>query len=235
MDDLKCYLKGGLMVIASLSMLLILHAFAESGSTQDVQSALPTLDQNEQCETAVRPVSPKENLVWETFEYEDEEEPEAITEAETEIPEPIAEPEHFYNIPLSHEFQHYVRETAKSFGFEAELLFAIMEEESLFRANAVSPSDDWGLCQVNRVCFDWLREHYGVTNLLDPYQNVIAGCAILKWTSQFTETDSLEELLLYYGCGVGRGRKLWQQGVKRLTFGERMLSILDAYKNGERD
>lgn len=140
----------------------------------------------------------------------------------------------YFAVPLSYDLQRHIWNTAIQFGIDPLLVYAIIEEESLFRANAVSKTNDYGLMQINAINSDWLLSHYGITDLLSPYQNVIAGCAILKWTKQFTD-GSLDMLLLYYGCGVGRGRELWAQGVKRLTFGDRMIEILEKYRNGERD
>ena len=140
----------------------------------------------------------------------------------------------FFDVPLSDDLQRHIWNTALDFGIDPLLVYAIIEEESLFRANAVSATSDFGLCQLNSCTFEWLEEHYGVTDPLDPYQNIIGGCALLKWTKQFTD-GSLDMLLLFYGCGVGRGRQLWEQGITRLTFGERMLSILEEYRNGGRD
>lgn len=169
---------------------------------------------------------------------EPETEPETEAEPETEM-EPETEQEEsgmkYFDVPLSDRLQEHIWKTAEEFGIDPLLVYAIIEEESLFRADAVSKSNDFGLCQINAINNDWLYEHYGLTNMLDPFQNVIAGCAILKWTKGFTETDELDELLLFYGCGVGRGRQLWAQGIRRLTFGDRMIEILGKYQSGERD
>ena len=140
----------------------------------------------------------------------------------------------FFDVPLSDDLQRHIWNTALDFGIDPLLVYAICEEESLFRAGAVSKTEDYGLMQLNFCTFEWLAEHYGITDPLDPYQNIVGGCALLKWTKQFTD-GSLDQLLLYYGCGVGRGRQLWEQGVDRLPFGEKMLSILGEYKRGERD
>ena len=140
----------------------------------------------------------------------------------------------FFDVPLSDDLQKHIWNTALDFGIDPLLVYAICEEESLFRANAVSKTNDYGLMQINAINSEWLESHYGITDLLNPYQNIIAGCAILKWTKSFTD-GSLDQLLLFYGCGVGRGRELWAQGVTRLTFGDRMLSILEEYRNGGRD
>ena len=137
----------------------------------------------------------------------------------------------FFDVPLSDDLQRHIWNTALGFGIDPLLVYAICEEESLFRAGAVSKTNDYGLIQINAINSEW---HYGITDLLNPYQNIIAGCAILKWTKGFTD-GSLDQLLLFYGCGVGRGRQLWKHGVTRLTFGERMLSILEEYRNGGRD
>ena len=86
-------------------------------------------------------------------------------------------------IPLSYELQRYTFNRAASLGIEYELVLALMWRESSFRVEAIgvnrNGTRDSGLMQINDVNQGWLRERYGIYNLMDPLQNIDAGTLIL--------------------------------------------------------
>ena len=86
-------------------------------------------------------------------------------------------------IPLSYELQRYTFNRAVSLGLEYELVLALMWRESSFRIEAIgvnrNGTRDSGLMQINDVNQGWLRERYGIYNVMDPFQNIDAGTLIL--------------------------------------------------------
>ena len=240
-EERNCYIKGSLMAGVSLVLLFTMHAMANPSMSRG-QGGSPTYalvsEQDEPCEALAMPLCAiasgisERHVLEPVTEAETEAETEPITEAETEAETvPVIEIQKKYlDIPLSHALQDYVWSTAEHFGVDPILCFAIMEEESLYRSDAVSSTGDYGYFQVNLVCYEYLNKHYGIVNLLDPYENIVAGCALLKWNAQFMETDSTDELLMLYGRGVGRGRNLWDQGIRTLPFIEKIHAIMDRLK-----
>ena len=86
-------------------------------------------------------------------------------------------------IPLSYDLQKYIYDRSVALGLEFELVLALIWRESTFRIEAVgvnrNGTRDSGLMQINDVNQGWLRERYGIYDLMDPFQNVDAGTMIL--------------------------------------------------------
>lgn len=85
----------------------------------------------------------------------------------------------YYDCPLSHDLQDYIRELCNENGIPMSLVIAMIDVESSFNPDAVSSTDDYGLMQINKCNHGWLRKQ-GVTDVLDPYQNVLGGIIILS-------------------------------------------------------
>lgn len=87
------------------------------------------------------------------------------------------------SIPMQYELQEYTYQKCVEHGLEYELVLAIMWRESRFDPNAVNINDngtqDNGIMQINDVNKGWLYEKYGISDLMDPYQNIDAGTAML--------------------------------------------------------
>lgn len=98
-------------------------------------------------------------------------------------------------ISLSYELQQYTFQRCQESGLEYEMVLAIMWRESLFQPYAVgvnkNGTKDSGLMQINDINRGWLSEH-GISDLLDPYQNIDAGTLILsQYFSKYNENMAL--------------------------------------------
>ena len=86
-------------------------------------------------------------------------------------------------IPMSYELQAYTYEKCVERGLEYPLVLALIWRESRFQTNAVNVNRngtrDNGIMQINDVNKGWLYERYGIDDLMDPYQNIDAGTAML--------------------------------------------------------
>lgn len=113
-----------------------------------------------------------------------------------------------YNVPLDEELQIFAAQCCEESGIPLELLYAIMQVESRFTVDAVNEYGDTGLLQINNQ----YASAYGVTDLLDPYQNIKAGTTILSgYLKEYP--DDLEKALMLYNCGPNRANELWNEGV----------------------
>lgn len=87
-------------------------------------------------------------------------------------------------IPLSRELQEYSYNLCNKKNISYDLLLAVMKKESNFNMDIVSYNDngsyDSGLMQINSCNLENIREIYGVTNLLDPYDNVKIGIDMIS-------------------------------------------------------
>lgn len=130
----------------------------------------------------------------------------------------------YYDCPLSHDLQDYIRELCDENGIPMSLVIAIIDVESSFNSNAVSSTDDYGLMQINKCNHGWLRE-YGITDVLNPYQNVRSGIIILSECY----SENLSKTLMSYNLGASGARELWNEGVYSTSYSRKVLAAKEVY------
>ena len=108
------------------------------------------------------------------------------------------------------------------------LVIAMIDKESTFRASVVSATDDYGLMQINVINHEWLSEQYGITDFLDPYQNVFCGIKILSGHLENYDGD-LSRALMAYNMGAGGARRLWNQGIYSTSYTTYILNAMSVY------
>ena len=134
-----------------------------------------------------------------------------------EVVEPVVEPvfEHlkpkksygYFDVPLEEELQDHIFALCERDGIDPAMVVAIIQKESMFDAGAIGDHGRaQGLMQVQeRWHFDRIEE-LGVTDLLDPYQNVTVGIHFLEeliWLGG----GSIEWALMAYNGGHGLANK----------------------------
>ena len=105
--------------------------------------------------------------------------------------------------------KQYAWQLAQHYNVSYEIVIAIIYNESRFVPGLThvnkNGTTDWGLMQVNDVCFNQLKKEGVVVNsmeeLLDPYKSIQAGCAILGYHRRYVSND--EDALLRYQVGAG--------------------------------
>lgn len=80
-----------------------------------------------------------------------------------------------YNIKLSADLQRYTYNMCKRYGVPYETMLALMYVESGYNTNAISSTNDYGICQINMCNYYYLNRNLGVTDLLNVYDNIKAG------------------------------------------------------------
>lgn len=150
-------------------------------------------------------------------------------ETQTEAPEVT----HF-NVPLTHEIQDYIRETSERYGVPMELVIAVIDKESSFRANVISGTNDYGYMQINTINFETLTEKLGVTDLLDPYENILSGIYLLSGHLERTDGD-IELALMRYNCGATGAKRLWDKGIYSTEYTSRIMALYESYLNQSKE
>lgn len=120
--------------------------------------------------------------------------------------------EYYFDVPLSDELQDWIRSLCEENEIPMALVMAIIDQESDFRADLISGTDDYGIMQINACNHEKMVEMFGITDFLDPYQNVQCGIYIISGHLQKTEGD-VELALMRYNCGATGARRLWEKGV----------------------
>lgn len=155
--------------------------------------------------------------------------PDIPTETMTPI-EPITEPEVFYfDVPLSDGFQDYIRAKCVEYNVPMELVIALIDKESSFRSDVVSKTNDYGYMQINKCNHEWLSETLGVSNFLDPYENVLCGIYIISEHLEKTDGD-IELALMRYNCGATGAKRLWEQGTYSTNYSRSVMTLYESYK-----
>ncbi len=83
-------------------------------------------------------------------------------------------------------------------GVDPGLVLAVIQAESAFRTDAVSPKDAAGLMQLIPAT----AERFGVTDLFDPAQNITGGVRYLRWLLAYFQGD-VTLALAGYNAGEG--------------------------------
>lgn len=139
----------------------------------------------------------------------------------------------YFDIPLSKELQDYIRNLCDEYGVPIELVIAIIDVESTFRADVVSKTNDYGLMQINKCNHEWLTDKLGVTDFLDPYQNIYSGVHILSSHLEVTNGD-IELALMRYNNGATGAKKLWDKGIYSTAYTQKIMTVYESYKEESR-
>lgn len=110
-----------------------------------------------------------------------------------------------------------------------ELVIAMIEHESSFRADVISKTNDYGYMQINTINHEWLSETIGVSNFLDPYENILCGIYIISGHLEKTD-GNIELALMRYNCGATGAKRLWEQGVYSTSYSRSIMALYESYK-----
>ena len=133
-----------------------------------------------------------------------------------------------FDVPLSDSLQRYIYEICADENVPVTLVMAMIEHESGFDPEAVSPTDDYGLMQINAVNHEWLKEEYRCADMMNPYQNVFCGISIIS--SYIDKYGELDKALMAYNMGNYGAQKAWKNGVTSIAYSEEILSLMKAYE-----
>ena len=133
-----------------------------------------------------------------------------------------------FDVPLSDSLQRYIYEICADENVPVTLVMAMIEHESGFDPEAVSPTDDYGLMQINAVNHEWLKEEYRCADMMNPYQNVFCGISIIgSYIDKYVELD---KALMAYNMGNYGAQKAWKNGVTSIAYSEEILSLMKEYE-----
>ena len=122
------------------------------------------------------------------------------------VPEVEVETVSAYDVPLDLELQLFIVRLCEEHHIDASVVMAMIDRESKFDADVIGDSGEaFGLMQVQPK---WHRERMnklGVTDLLDPYQNVTVGVDYLA--EMLGRDRGLEWALAAYNAGATGANK----------------------------
>ncbi len=96
------------------------------------------------------------------------------------------------------EIDNFIVESGTRHGVDPVLIYAIMHQESTFKAKAISPKGARGLMQL----MPGTAARYGVSNIFDPRQNIDGGARYMKFLLNLFDGD-VNLALAGYNAGEG--------------------------------
>lgn len=127
------------------------------------------------------------------------------------------------DVPMNEEEQEFVYYLSEGYNLDFTLVMALIQHESSFRADVVSKTNDYGLMQINKINHDWITETIGVTDYLDPYQNIRAGVYVLR--KLFERYEDTDMVLMCYNMGEDGAERLWDKGIYETEYTKDILTI----------
>ncbi len=145
--------------------------------------------------------------------------------APVETPEPVRHRDDIVSEGrlLAYDLQELMQDRCEVYGVPYALALAIAEVETHFDPDAVSPTHDYGLMQINQVNHEWLQ---GLG--MDPLThagNIEAGLYMIgNYLSQYGDT---EMALMAYNNGPGGAKKLWDAGTYQTDYTRKVMKALE--------
>jgi len=135
-------------------------------------------------------------------------------------------PSYVLDVDLSVELQTYTYELCEDYGITDyyKWIISMMYVESKFQSDTISASDDYGLMQINKCNHAWLSTLLGITDFLDPYQNIEAGIYIFAY---LIGKYDIHKSLMAYNYGEAAAKRRWKEGIYNSSYS---LSVEEYYK-----
>lgn len=131
---------------------------------------------------------------------------------------------------LDEETQEFTYYLCKGYDIDWVLVMALMQKESSFDAEAISPTNDYGLMQINKANHQWLSDTLGITDFLDKEQNIRAGVFVLrKLFEQYGDETDL--VLMAYNMGCNGAETLWNKGIYTTPYVDDIRNYQQQFNN----
>ena len=193
------------------------------------------LTNNNECDTIN--IAEEENIYEPCDTINIAEEENIYEPVKTTIPEITLEEEEEiipeYDIPLNKDIQKYLYNKCKEYNVPYDLAIAVIKTESNFNPNLVhknsNGSKDYGLFQINSINHKWLSKELGISDFIDPYQNIDAGVYML---SQLLKKYNNEHIVLMsYNMGERATKNLVSRGIDSSRYSRKVIAIKEELKN----
>ena len=137
-----------------------------------------------------------------------------------------------YNVPLSADIQTYLYTKCVDYDITKyyETILAQIWKESNFNPKAISPTNDYGLMQINECMHATLRDKLGIVDFLEPYQSIDAGTYMM---SNLIHTyGDIHKALMAYNFGPGGASAHWKKGTYTSSYSRDIVDKRDIIVSG---
>lgn len=134
----------------------------------------------------------------------------------------------YYDVPLENEIQDYIFTASEKYNLPADLIIAVIEQESSYNQYAVGLCGEQGYMQIHPCNFDTLDKELGVSEFFDAKDNIKSGAYILG--TYYNKYREVTATLMCYNCGETGAQNLWEQGIYSTEYSESVKGIMLALK-----
>lgn len=105
-----------------------------------------------------------------------------------------------YETTLSYDLQEYTYDLCVEYEITEyfTLILCQLYQESSYRENLISGTNDYGIAQINVCNHKWLSKELGITDFLDPKQSILCNIYLM---SNYIEKYGVERALICYNGG----------------------------------
>lgn len=138
----------------------------------------------------------------------------------------------YFDVDLSENLQMHIFKLCEEYGVEPELVFALIEEESKYQADAVDPSgESFGLMQIQPKWHKLRMTRLNCNDLLEPFQNTMVGIDYLAELQEMNPDPAW--VLMAFNGGSEYADQKFKNG-KTSNYAKRILKRAEELK-GERN
>lgn len=155
-----------------------------------------------------------------------------VSEDITAEPIPEATVVSVYDVPLDLELQLFIIQVCEDHHIEPSIVISVIERESQFNADAIGDNGAaFGLMQIQPRWHQERMDKLGVTDLLDPYQNVLVGIDYLFEMCE--QHEDIEMALMAYNAGSAGAYKNWfGKGIFTNAYSQAVLERSRFFREG---
>lgn len=142
----------------------------------------------------------------------------------------------FYDIPLDVELQAHITNECGAYEIDPIIVFAMIEKESGFHADEIGDGgESYGMMQVKEKYHRDRMERLGVTDLLNPYENVMVGVDYLAELHDKYD-GNMEMALMAYNAGPRGANKHWfSKGIFSNRYSQEVVEMSKSIKEVDVD
>ena len=135
-----------------------------------------------------------------------------------------------HDIPLSEDIQKYAYNKCQESGIDYYIFLGLMRKESSFNPEAVSKTNDYGLCQINKINHNWMRKVFGSDwDPLNPYDSIDASIFMLSEYTKDYNCDNYHVLLMNYNMGHGNAVECFNSGIYSSKYSRAIMDYAKEY------
>lgn len=171
------------------------------------------------------PVSPPPAQVEEPVEIPVEEEIPVVEEVKI-----------LYDVPLDADLQDHIIEACRIHGIDPAIVLGMIQRETQFSPELIGDGGkSFGLMQIQKRWHEDRMEKLNVTDLMNPYQNVVVGIDYLAELLEKYDGD-LEMALIGYNSGpTGAREDYFSKGIYSNGYSREVLANSEKIREGMSD